>query len=409
MTVKTFYVTLYLLLFACLKNYTQQNFYKNIKSIKLLNSKTNSNYPVIGFNDHVYLSFDDIEADEKDYYFKINHYNYKWNPSKLLKSEFLNGFDDIRIDDYKSSYNTLQSYTHYKLKIPNNDFDFKVSGNYSISVHLSNDRKVFEKRFLVNENLTSISMSISRSNKIEDIESSQNIDATINCNNCTKIYNSSSILKLIIIKNNNWLSSRIIAKPKHVLSNKLIFREINFKGGNEYLSFDTSNINSTNYRIYKTDLKNLYNNYLVTDFERTKKKYEYNPDINGSYKLNSQFSDFDIENDYSNVHFTLKPNSINLESKVYIVGEFNDFKPDKNYELTLNKNKYEGSFKFKQGYYNYIYCYISQSNPEIINYFGGDFWETENTYSALLYQKKINDKYFKLIGHSSISSSVIKN
>ena len=86
MTVKTFYVTLYLLLFACLKNYTQQNFYKNIKSIKLLNSKTNSNYPVIGFNDHVYLSFDDIEADEKDYYFKINHYNYKWNPSKLLKS-----------------------------------------------------------------------------------------------------------------------------------------------------------------------------------------------------------------------------------------------------------------------------------------------------------------------------------
>jgi hypothetical protein len=252
-------------------------------------------------------------------------------------------------------------------------------------------------------------MSISRSNKIEEIESSQNIDATINCNNCTKIYNSSSILKLIIIKNNNWLSSRIIAKPRHVLSNKLIFREINFKGGNEYLSFDTSNINSTNYRTYKTDLKNLYNNYLVTDFERTKKKYEYNPDINGSYKLNSQFSDFDIENDYSNVHFTLKPNSINLESKVYIVGEFNDFKPDKNYELTLNKNKYEGSFKFKQGYYNYIYCYISQSNPEIINYFGGDFWETENTYSALLYQKKINDKYFKLIGHSSISSSVIKN
>ena len=255
MTAKTFYVTVSLLLIACLKNYTQQNFSNDIKSIKLLNSKTSSNYPVISFDDHLYLSFDDIEADEKNYYFKINHYDYKWNPSRLLKSEFLNGFDDIRIDNYKSSYNTLQRYTHYKLKIPNNDFDFKVSGNYSVSVHLSNDQKVFEKRFSVNENLTSISMSISRSNKIEDIKSSQNIDATINCNNCTKIYNSSSILKLIIIKNNNWLNSRIIDKPKHVLNNKLIFREINYNGGNEYLSFDTSNIISTNYRTYKTNIR----------------------------------------------------------------------------------------------------------------------------------------------------------
>ncbi len=61
--------------------------------------------------------------------------------------------------------------------------------------------------------------------------------------------------------------------------------------------------------------------------------------------MNSQFSDFDIENDYSNVHFTLIPNFIDLESKVYIIGEFNNFNPNKNHELTLKGNKFKGNFK----------------------------------------------------------------
>ena len=65
---------------------------------------------------------------ELDKYFSITS-------SKLLKSEFLKGFDDLRIKEYRNSFNTLQSFTHYKIKIPNKDVSLKVSGNYSISVH----------------------------------------------------------------------------------------------------------------------------------------------------------------------------------------------------------------------------------------------------------------------------------
>ena len=43
-----------------------------------------------------------------------------WRKSKLLKSEYLQGFDDVKIDTYYSSFNTYQIYTH-KLNIPNND------------------------------------------------------------------------------------------------------------------------------------------------------------------------------------------------------------------------------------------------------------------------------------------------
>jgi len=411
MITKQFHLIITLLLFVSTSGLSQKNYIPdNIKSIKLLSSKSSdSSYPIINFEDQLDLSFDDLDADEKNYYFEINHFDYKWKSSRLLKSEYLIGFDDVRIENYKNSYNTLQSYTHYKLRLSKNDFSFKVSGNYSISIHLSSGEKIFEKRFSIVENLTKMSISISRSNEIKNIESVQNIDVTVNCNNCSKILNNSSILKLVILKNNNWNTSISISKPSYVLNNKIIYQDIVFKGGNEYLSFDTSNIISKNYRIHKTELKNLYNNYLINDLERTNKKYVYNPDKNGSYMLNSMFSDFDIENDYSNVHFTLIPNFIDLESKVYIIGEFNNFNPNKNHELTLKGNKFKGNFKFKQGYYNYTYCYKSSTNPGKINYFRGEFWQTENLYSALLYEKKLNDKYFKLIGHSSISSSIIKN
>ena len=231
MSIKKFQLTITLLLFVLLNGKSQQSYVsKNIKSIKLLSHNINSSYPIIGFNDLLELSFDDLDADEKNYYFEINHFDYKWKPSRLLKSEYLNGFDDVRIDNYKNSFNTLQAYTHYKLRLQKNDLSFKISGNYSISIHLSSGEKVFEKRFSVLENLTKLSMSISKSNKINDIKSLQNIDVTLNCNNCSNTFNNSSILKLVVIKNYNWNTSIIISKPSYVLNNKIIYKDIVFKG-----------------------------------------------------------------------------------------------------------------------------------------------------------------------------------
>ena len=74
MTINPFDIIKLLFLFICINSNSQQNYTSNnIKSVKLLNSKTNSNYPIINFKDQLELSFDDLEADEKDYYYKINH------------------------------------------------------------------------------------------------------------------------------------------------------------------------------------------------------------------------------------------------------------------------------------------------------------------------------------------------
>ena len=238
------------------------------------------------------------------------------------------------------------------------------------------------------------------------------IKVIVNCGNCNELYNSYSKLKLIIIKNNNWINSKIIEKPKYVLSNKLIYDDIFFKGGNEYLYFDNSNINSTNLRIYKTTLTDLYNNFLVKDKERTNTFYEYNPDINGEYVVNSNSNfDTDIENDYARIFFNLKTDNYDLNKNIYLIGKFNDFTINENYKLQYDqKNKsYIGSFLFKQGFYNYKYAFNNKFNQKELQYFEGNFWETENTYRVLLFHKKINDKYYKIIGTNVISSINIKN
>jgi hypothetical protein len=288
----------------------------------------------------------------------------------------------------------------------------KISGNYSISIHLSNGEEVFEKKFSITTNTVPIKISISKSNIVKDINTNQKIKTTITCKNCTKLFNSSSSLKMIIIKNNNWLNSQIIEKPKYILSDKLIYDDIKFNGGNEFLNFDNSNINSTNLRIYKTTLTNLYNNFLTKDKERTNSFYEYNPDINGEYVINSNINyDMDIENDYARIFFNFKTDNYDLNKNIYLIGKFNDFTINENYKLLYDQKtkSYKGSFLFKQGFYNYKYGFNNNLNKKELQYFEGNFWETENTYRVLLFHKKINDKYYKIIGTNVLSSINIKN
>ena len=383
---------------------------KNIKTIILKSSKSSS--PFIYFGDAIELKFDDLDGDEKNYYYQINHFDYMWNLSNLYKSEYLEGFDDIRIKKIRNSFNTLQPYTNYTLSIPNDDIKLKLSGNYSISIHLSNGKKVFEKRFSYINNQTPIQLTISKSNTIDNLKTNQKIKININCGDCSKIYNSASKLKVIVIKNHNWSNSIIIEKPKFIFSNNLIYDDIYFLGGNEFLNFDNSKINSTNYRVYKSTLTDIYNNFLVDDRERINDLYEFNPDINGEFLINSNDnSDFDIENDYGRVHFNLKINIFNKNNNVYLLGRFNNFMTNENYKLKYDEKSksYKGSFLFKQGFYNYKYGYTNSLKPNTINYFEGNFWETENLYTVLIFHKKNNEKYFKLIGEKTIKSLNLKN
>ena len=397
-------ILLFLLIFS--KNYSQ--FHKlpeNIFSVKIKGS--NQDYPVFNLSDKIFFSFDDLNTKKSSFYYKINHYDFEWKPSKILKSEYIDGYDDNLIESFDNSYNTLIDYTNYQISIPNKDLKLKISGNYSISIHSENGDFLFEKKFSVLNKMISTNIKIKKSSDLEKIDSHQNIDISVRCDNCNKFNGNSSDLKLVVIKNNNLNNFRVIEKPDYFLNNTLIYRDISFKGGNEFLNFDSSKINSTNVKVYKTELNDFYEIYLRTDIDRTDSFYQYNPDINGSFVINKNFNNPEIENDYSLVKFSFKPDRIDKKNRVFIIGEFNDYKITNKYELKLNNNLYKGEFKFKQGFYNYKY--LSLQTGGRIKKYSGNFWETQNIYIALLYHKKLTEKYYKLISISETSSVNIKN
>ena len=84
---------------------------------------------------------------DSDYYYQINHFNHVWEKSNLFKSDYIEGYDDNLITNYSNSFNTLVDYKNFRITIPNKNLKFKISGNYSISVHDDYGNFLFEKSF----------------------------------------------------------------------------------------------------------------------------------------------------------------------------------------------------------------------------------------------------------------------
>ena len=246
----------------------QNNTLDNIYSIKIETVSNKYLYPVIDKNETITLSFDDLNLTENSYYYQLNHFDYKWNKSKLFKSDYINGYDDNLITNYENSFNTLVDYRNYKISIPNNDVSIKISGNFSISIHDKNGDFLFERKFSIINKRLLISTEIKKSKDLKNYETHQSQDITVNCNNCLNFKNSSSKLKLVILKNKQWKNSMILEKPDFFFNDRLVYKNISFPGGNEYFHFDNSKINSTNLNVYKPELNDFYYTYLSTDIER---------------------------------------------------------------------------------------------------------------------------------------------
>ena len=119
----------------------------NIKTISFVQNAQNT-IPIFKLGDSFQLQFDDLYGNEANYYYKFVHCDYDWKPSQLSINEYLRGFDEIRIQDYVNSFNTLQLYSHYRIQFPNKNTSLLVSGNYMIKILNEEREVVFSRKFL---------------------------------------------------------------------------------------------------------------------------------------------------------------------------------------------------------------------------------------------------------------------
>jgi hypothetical protein len=386
-----------------------------IKTINFKGNTAETQLPILKLGEYLVLEFDALNGNEDDYYYKIDHFNYDWTPSVLVKSEFMNGFDNQRIRNYENSFNSYQIYSHYKLTIPNQQTKgLKVSGNYIISVFNNYNELVFSRKFMIYEDLASVGVNVKRTRSLEFIEQKQRVDIIITPNNM-QFNNPMQTVKALIVQNNNLNTAISNLKPLYTIGNQLIYKydtETSFWGGNEYLFFENKDVRAANTGIQYIDLKDLYHNYLYTNYARFNKPYTYNPDINGNYLITlTDAENPSIEADYVWIHFSLLASPTLLDKDIYIYGNYNNYALNETNKMSFDEGNglFKSDLLLKQGFYNYKYVVVNKDGSLDEGAVSGNFYQTENNYKVIIYYRDLGARYDKIIGIGEGSSVNISN
>jgi hypothetical protein len=385
---------------------------QDIRSIQVFNPKTNDETPIIGINEQLILSFDDLNNSSEIFRYTFKHLDRNWQEDGLFFSEFANGSMNDLINERQYSFNTYQKYTHYRLAFPNEKIRPKISGNYEIIVYTDRpEQPLFTQRFCLVEDGANLSLLQTRFTDARNPQLNQKIEVQAISKAQDLLSNANSI-GLTLIQNNNWNLGLFNQKPSSVAGNQLYFQQLSlaFPGNNEFYYFDNKVIDRSFDMVAGAENKEGILSTFLYPVWAYPLNYQYQPDVNGAYYFRR--SDLGIERnannegDYSWVNFVLESEKSN--KKIYVLGCFNDYTTNEKSEMHYDENskKYIATIYLKQGFYNYILATKDQNN--LVNYgeVNGNFWQTENLYQGLLYYTPFGKNYDAIIGYGEIRKPV---
>ncbi|MBN2669192.1 MAG: DUF5103 domain-containing protein [Bacteroidales bacterium] len=390
--------------------------YKNtIHSVKMGVAGWEISYPVIELysESQVQLSFDDLSDEIQDYTYKIVHCNADWSRSDLAENEYLEGFFENQIPQPRASFNTMRKFYHYELKLPNNDVQLKVSGNYMLMVYndFNINEPILSQRFSVYESKTQIFATAKRSILAKYSKTHQQVDFRVDLQTL-EIADPFSDITIAVVQNNIWPLARTDLKPQFVQNKILIYEDPDenaYRGFNEFRMFDTKNLDYAGAGIAKIFFEdNDYYVRLLDDDDKRFKVYLNEKDINGAYIVrNREYDDHDVDSDYSRVYFYLPMPEPLTDGDLYINGELCNWNLTERNKMEYNyeKKAYQLMLILKQGYYNYHYVFSNKQqkdyDPQRIE---GSHFETENNYLIYVYARPFGSEYDHLVGFLNVNT-----
>ena len=394
---------------------TEQAAPEYISTIQFKGGSQQSKLPIVELGASIQLSFDALNGEEADFYYKITHHNFDWTESNLAKSEYLDGFDDVRIETYENSLNTLQIFSNYFFSIPNRETRrLKKSGNYLISIYDDDGYLVFSRKFLIVESVTAVGVEIKRARDLRMINEAQIVQFKIVSPDLLLI-NPKRNVKTLVLQNSNLKTAITNLKPQYTIGNELIYKydmEAAFFGGNEFLFFDNKEVRAANNGVRRVELNDIYENYLYTNGPRYDRPYTYRPDINGNFVVRNLYAERqDIEAEYVRMHFNLQFYDEIGDKELHLYGNFNNWTIDGSTYMEYNEEtaSYQNSRLFKQGFYNYKYVLVDRDGSIDEGAVGGNFWETENDYTVVVYYRPQGGRFDRIIGFGVATSTNITN
>ncbi len=267
---------------------------------------------------------------------------------------------------------------------------------------------------MVIENIVGVGVEIKRSRDLNFIEEKQVVQFTVNSPSLLLI-NPKQTVNTLVLQNSNLKSAITNLKPQYTIGTELIYRydqEAAFWGGNEFLSFDNKEVRSATFGVRRVSLSDVYENFLYTDAARKDRPYTYNPDINGNFVVrNVDAQNQNIEAEYVRMHFNLQFFEDIGDKEIHLYGNFNNWTIDGTTYMEYDpaSDTYRNSRLFKQGYYDYKYVVVDRDGSVDGGAISGDFWQTENEYTVLVYYRDLGARFDRIIGMGTASSINITN
>jgi hypothetical protein len=391
---------------------------ENVRSIKLYRAGDQTTFPsiAVGSTDGLELHFDDFSNRVKNYYYTFQLCNADWTPSMLRPYEYIKGFQNMRITNYRNSSLATARYLHYQTPVPDRNCYPSRSGNYLLKVFLDNDtsKVVFTKRMVVLDNKTSVAAQILQPFNGNLFRTAQKLNVVVTTDNRMQILSPNDI-KVVILQNNNWQTSVFIDRPTIYRGNYYEYSDeaiTSFPATKEFRWIDLRSLRLRSDRMQEIITKKDTTEVFVRpDPSRTDQVYVYYRDLNGGYTIEAMESINPFwQGDYAKVHFSYFPpaNRALEGNDLYLFGEFTNYAMDTSGRMIFNKDRgaYEKTFYLKQGFYNYSYVAKSLDGKNLLDFTQteGNYFGTENSYTVLVYFRPFGARADELIGFAQLNS-----
>ncbi len=421
--------------------YEDKVYVDNIKTVQCYNGKDILSDPIVELNssEQIVLRFDDMDAEIKDYIYTFVHCDKNWKPSALEDIEYIDGFTDEEIDYAEFSTNTLVEYSHYSIALPNENITWTLSGNYLLKVYEDEDEKklVLTRRFMVVESIMSIAISLDYPTNVGKLKTHHEIDFDI-IHKDVRIKNPQNDIYVVVMQNDRWDNAITDLVPIFYRENKLVYDyqdKIVFPALKEFRWLDMRSFRFKSDKIrnierfsdgYIVDLKrdkkrgfkpfstvfDVNGNFIIQDLDRTQNLISTNT-VTLRNLFNKELATYDVERnnletDYADVYFSLAAPVEIDDREVYLFGAFSEWGLRDEFKMEYNDElkAYETKVELKQGYYNYFYAVIDPKTKEIdLEEIEGNWYETENEYSILVYYTPQGAQYDKLVAVKQFRST----
>ena len=108
----------------------------SIRTVKLFQQNNQQSMPLITLNsgNQLELHFDDISGYAKNFYYTYILCNADWKPADLNVFDYIKGFTQNRLTQYRNATFSSSKYVHYQALLPESSCMPTKSGNYMLVV-----------------------------------------------------------------------------------------------------------------------------------------------------------------------------------------------------------------------------------------------------------------------------------